>query len=492
LAEKTLQFLAVTEDPTIGQVLRGLAPSPEWSLVVFRDPASVFSSNVSELHMLLLDEAVTQQVAATVVRRVRKRFPGVDITVVGGPKSDDVRSAAKREGVDYYFERPLDPTSVRSELEHRRKLVEVRAAAGIIGRSAQIEEILEAVLQVAPTEVPILIEGESGTGKDIVARAVHHASRRRQNAYVAVNCASLAEGVLESELFGHERGAFTGAVAQRSGMFERADKGTIFLDEVGEMSAGMQVRLLRVLESGEIIRVGGVKSFRVDVRVVAATNRSLSAAVREGRFRQDLYYRLKGVSLYLPPLRERKDDIPILCDHFLREAARRHGKEIRGIEKDGLARLAAYPWPGNIRELRNVIDTAVVLAPEGKITAALLGSQLGGETAGVGPLLPVPLHRTKDEAEREMIYASILAMHRDVRELLSIVKQTSGVKPFETMREVFPEAPPEPPVQPLSSLERAAIREALRSTDGNRRKAADLLGISERTLYRKIKEYGLS
>jgi DNA-binding NtrC family response regulator len=492
LAEKTLQFLAVTADPVLGQVLQELAPSPEWSLVVFHDPAPVFSSGVSELHMLLLDEAVTQQVLTTVVRRARKRFPGVDITLVGGPKSDDVRAAAKREGVDYYIERPLDPPSVRSVLEHRRKLAELRAVAGIIGRSTQIEEILEAVLQVAPTEVPILLEGESGTGKDIVARAVHYASRRRQNAYVAINCASLAEGVLESELFGHERGAFTGAVAQRSGMFERADKGTIFLDEVGEMSANMQVRLLRVLESGEIIRVGGVKSFRVDVRVVAATNRSLSGAVREGRFRQDLYYRLKGVSLYLPPLRERKDDIPILCDHFLREAARRHGKEIRGIEKDGLARLAAYPWPGNIRELRNVIDTAVVLAPEGKITGALLSSQLGGETGGEGPLLPVPLHRTKDEAEREMIYGSILAMHRDVRELLSIAKQAPGVKPFETMREVFPEAPPEPPVQPLSSLERAAIREALKSTDGNRRKAADLLGISERTLYRKIKEYGLS
>ncbi len=492
MAEKTLQFLAVTEDPTIGQVLQELAPSPEWSLVVFRDPAPVFSSSVSDLHMLLLDEAVAQQVLATVVRRARKRFPAVDITVVGGPKSDDVRAAAKREGVDYYVERPLDPTSMRSVLEHRRKLAEVRAAAGIVGRSVQIEEILEAVLQVAPTEVPILIEGESGTGKDIVARAIHHASRRRQNAYVAINCASLAEGVLESELFGHERGAFTGAVAQRSGVFERADKGTIFLDEVGEMSASMQVRLLRVLESGEIIRVGGVKSFRADVRVVAATNRSLSAAVREGRFRQDLYYRLKGVSVYLPPLRERKDDIPILCDHFLREAARRHGKEIRGIEKDGLAKLVSYPWPGNIRELRNVIDTAVVLAPEGKITAALLDSQLGGETVREGPLLPVPLHRTKDEAEREMIYGSILAMHRDVRELLSIVRQSSGVKPFETMREVFPEAPPEPPVQPLSSLEREAIREALRSTDGNRRKAADLLGISERTLYRKIKEYGLS
>jgi DNA-binding NtrC family response regulator len=492
LAEKTLQFLAVTDDPTIGQALQELAPSAQWSLVVFRDPAPIFASGVTDVHMLLLDEAAMQPALSTVVRRARKRFPGVDITVVGGPKSDEVLAAAKREGVDRYLERPLDTAAVRSALEHRRRLAEVRAAAGIIGRSAQIEELLEAVLQVAPTEVPILIEGESGTGKDIVARAVHHASRRRHNAYVAVNCASLAEGVLESELFGHERGAFTGAVAQRLGMFERADKGTIFLDEVGEMSPSMQVRLLRVLESGEIIRVGGVKSFRVDVRVVAATNRSLSGAVREGRFRQDLYYRLKGVSLYLPPLRERKDDIPILCDHFLREAARKHGREIKGIEKDGLAKLTAYPWPGNVRELRNVIDTAVVLAPEGRITAALLEAQLAGETVHGGPLLPVPLHRSKDEAEREMLYASILAMHRDVRELLSLARQGMAAKPFEAMREVFPEAPPEPQVQPLSSLEREAIRGALRSTDGNRRRAADLLGISERTLYRKIKEYGLS
>jgi DNA-binding NtrC family response regulator len=492
LAEKTLQFLAVTDDPAIGQVLRDLAPSAEWSLVVFRDAAPVFASSLSDLHMLFLDEAAAPQALTTAVRRVRKRFPAADITAIGGPKSEEVRAAAKRDGIDYYVERPVDPARLRSLLEHRRKLAGLRAAAGIVGRSPQMEEILEAILQVGPTEVPILIEGESGTGKDIVARAVHHASRRKDNAYVAINCASLAEGVLESELFGHERGAFTGAVAQRSGMFERADRGTIFLDEVGEMSANMQVRLLRVLESGDITRVGGVKSFRVDTRVVAATNRNLAAAVREGRFRQDLYYRLKGVSFFIPPLRERKDDIPLLCDHFLREAARKHGKEIRGIEKEALARLVGYPWPGNIRELRNVIDTAVVLAPEGKITGSLVGSQLGAERAGDGPHLPVPLHRTKDEAEREMIYASILAMHRDVRELLSIARQASVGRPFDAAREVFPEAPAEPQIKTLSSLERAAIREALRATDGNRRKAADLLGISERTLYRKIREYELS
>jgi DNA-binding NtrC family response regulator len=492
LTDKTLQFLAVTDDPTISQVLRELSPSPRWSLVVFHDPAAVFSSNVSDLALLLLDEAVSPQIYPTVVRRARRRYPAVDITVVGGPKSEEVRSAERREGVDYYVERPVEPAGLLAAIEHRRRIAEVKAAAGIVGRSAQIEEIVEAILQVAPTEVPILIEGESGTGKDIVARAIHYASRRSADPYVAVNCASLAEGVLESELFGHERGAFTGAVSQRSGIFERADKGTVFLDEVGEMSAGMQVRLLRVLESGEIIRVGGVKSFRVDVRVVAATNRSLSAAVREGRFRQDLYYRLKGVSFYLPPLRDRRDDIPILCDYFLREAVRKHGKEVRGIDKEALAKLVAYGWPGNVRELRNVIDTAVALSTDGKVTAEVVGSQLAGEAMTDGPLLPVPLRRSKDEADREMIYASILAMHRDIRELLAIAKHTTSVKPLETMKEVFPEGDSEGPrVQSLSSLERAAIQDALRATDGNRRKAAELLGISERTLYRKIKEYGL-
>jgi len=492
LAEKTLQFLVVTDDPTISQVLREMAPSAEWNLVVFRDPAAVFASTLDHLDLLLLDEAVTHQTYPTVVRRARKRFPGVDITVIGGPKSEEVRAATRREGVDYYIERPVDSGRLRSVIEHRRRIAEVKSAVGIVGRSIQMEEIVEAILQVGPTEVPILIEGESGTGKDIIARAVHYASRRRGSSYVAINCASLAEGVLESELFGHERGAFTGAVAQRSGVFERADKGTIFLDEVGEMSPNMQVRLLRVLESGEIIRVGGVKSFRVDVRVVAATNRSLSGAVREGRFRQDLYYRLKGVSLSLPPLRERKDDIPILCDYFLREAVRKHGKDVRGIDKEGLAKLVAYPWPGNVRELRNVIDTVVALAPEGKVTGGLVDSQLGGGRSTDDTLLPVPLHRTKDEAEREMIYGSILAMHRDVRELLSLVKQVERVKPLEKMKEVFPEGSAGvAEVQPLSSLERIAIRDALRATGGNRRKAADLLGISERTLYRKIKEYGL-
>ena len=425
----------------------------------------------------------------TVIHGINDRLLPIHFVVTATTRA---MREGEREGVDYYVERPVDTARLVAAIDHRRRIAELKSVVGIVGRSPQIEDVIEAILQVAPTEVPILIEGESGTGKDVVAQAIHHASRRRSRAYVAINCASLAEGVLESELFGHEKGAFTGAIAQRLGVFERADGGTIFLDEVGEMSAGMQVRLLRVLESGEIIRVGGVKSFRVDVRVVAATNRSLSLAVREGRFRQDLYYRLKGVSLYLPPLRERRGDIPILVDHFLRQANRKHGKDVKGVEREGLQKLVSNPWRGNIRELRNVIDTAVVLTTDPRIPTALVDSQLSADARPEETLLPVPLNRPRDEAEREMLYASVLAIHRDVRELLSIVRQGLGTKPLEAMKEVFPEGDADRGmVRTLSNIERAAIRDALRAADGKRRKAAQLLGISERTLYRKIKEYGL-
>jgi DNA-binding NtrC family response regulator len=492
LTDSKLHFLAVTDDPTISQVLHDINALGAWRVVVFQDPAHVLSSALENAEVLLFDEALAGPNYLSIVKRARKRFPESDITVVGGPKSDEVRVNDKRGGVDYYLERPVDAGRFRAAMTHRLDIAGVKVGGGIVGRSHQVEDILETVLQVAPTEVPILIEGESGSGKDVIAKAIHAASRRHDQPFVAINCASLAEGVLESELFGHEKGAFTGAVAQRQGVFERANRGTIFLDEVGEMSANMQVRLLRVLESGEILRVGGVNSFRVTVRVIAATNRSLAGEVQSGRFRQDLYYRLKGVSLVLPPLRDRKDDIPILAEFFLRQSNRKHTKTVKSIDREALRRLQDYHWPGNIRELKNVVDTAVVLSPGGRITAALIDSQLGTEPLRADTLLPVPLHRSKDEAEREMIYASILALHRDVREILTTVREAVEGGPLETMKEVFPNGvQAEGTAQTLAQLERTAIQDALRVCTGNRRKAAEMLGISERTLYRKIKEYGL-
>jgi len=493
LNKQALHAVTITTDPTLSQVLHGLNADGQWAIVVFEEPERVFSAGFDAIHFLLLDEATVSSNYLPLAKKARKRYPAVEIMVVGGPKSDDVRLSEKQIGIDYYYERPLDEGALGAIIRHRLEIAQLKAQVGIIGRSYAIEEILEAILQVAPTEVPILIEGESGTGKDIVARAIHHASLRREDPYVALNVASLAEGVLESELFGHEKGAFTGAVSQRPGVFERAHRGTIFLDEVGEMSANMQVRLLRVLESGEVLRVGGVKGFHVDVRVVAATNRRLGEAVATGTFRQDLYYRLKGVNLYLPPLRDRKDDIPLLVDYFIAQANQRHKKNVKGIDADALRRVVENPWPGNVRELRNMIDTVVVLSTTGRISLASVESQLrSADDRDSPPLLPVPLNRTRDEAEREMIYGSILALHGDVREILALLKEGAGVQPIESMREVFPDVSREPQsVQSLAGLERAAIMEALRLSEGNRRKASERLGISERTLYRKIKEYGL-
>ena len=473
--------------------MHGFDDAAEGRIVVFDDIARVFSASLDRLEFLLLDEAAVGAVYIPIIKKARRRFPAVDIMVVGGPKADDVRAAERRQGVDYYYERPVEGDLLKAALQHRLDLARMKAGVGLVGRSPVLEEILEAILQVAPTDVPILIEGESGTGKDIIARAVHETSRRSEKPYVAINVASLAEGVLESELFGHEKGAFTGAVAQRAGVFERASAGTIFLDEVGEMSPNMQVRLLRVLESGEVLRVGGVKTLRVDVRVIAATNRNLSSAVSNGTFRQDLYYRLKGVSLYLPPLRNRKEDIPLLVDYFIGEANQKHGKSVKGIEADALRQLVESPWPGNIRELRNVVDTCVVLSNERRITGQLVASQLeGAEPDMQQSRLPVPLHRSKGEAEREMIYASILALHRDVREIMAMLRGAMHGAPIDGMKEVYPDGPGHASrVQTLSQLERTAIVDALRQSNGNRRKGSEILGISERTLYRKIKEYGL-
>jgi len=487
-----VQILALVGDPTIRQSLSGLAGPAGYRLAEVADAAGLVESLTPTTGVIVIDEAV-EPAYVSLVRRARKTAPGVDAIIVGGPKSEAVRREERSEGVDLYLERPVEPAVLRASLSTRLALVSLKTDAGIIGRSLALEELLQSVLLVAPTEVPILIQGESGTGKDVIARAIHSRSARREKPFEAINCGALAEGVLESELFGHERGAFTGAVARRAGMFERADHGTIFLDEVGEMSPNMQVRLLRVLESGEVLRVGGVGGLKVDVRVVAATNRNLGESVRSGSFRQDLYYRLKGVNLYLPPLRERIEDIPLLVQHFLMIANRAHRKSVRGVDADAMKRLVDHTWPGNIRELRNLVETLVVLTPGPRITRALVEANLSDSAS---PLLPVPLGKSRDDAEREMLYASILSLHRDVREILDVLRRGGGdvrpTGPLDGLREVRPHEDGDESAMTLDRLERAAVREALTRAGGNRRKAADFLGISERTLYRKIKEYGLA
>ncbi|HET6463821.1 MAG TPA: sigma-54 dependent transcriptional regulator [Candidatus Krumholzibacteria bacterium] len=495
-----VHVLVLSADATIRQSAGGPAFSAAGARVeLVPTAAALMDAMTGATAALIIDEA-SEPAYLSLIRRARKTNPGVDAIVLGGPRSDAVKQEEKREGVDLYVERPFEPAALRATLEQRLALVALKARAGIIGRNSALEDLLASVLLVAPTEVPILIQGESGTGKDVIARAIHSHSSRHNGPFDAVNCGALAEGVLESELFGHEKGAFTGAVARRAGLFERANGGTVFLDEVGEMSPNMQVRLLRVLESGEVMRVGGVAGFRVNVRVIAATNRNLVEAVRDGAFRQDLYYRLKGVSLYLPPLRERRDDIPLLVQHFIMQSNRTHHKSVRGVEPDAMKRLVEHSWPGNIRELRNVIETLVVLSPVPRITRALVDAHLTPDDAGGPGLFPVPMMgRSRDDAEREMLYGAILALHRDVREILHLLRSEGSsalardMAPFDSMREVRTDAGESSDrTLSLNQLERAAVREALNRSAGNRRRAADYLGISERTLYRKIKEYGLA
>ncbi len=489
-----MHFVVLSADPTIRQSLDRLFPREGWRVDRVETPGALVESIGETTAAVLIDENV-EPAYLTLIKRCRRAAPAVSAAVVGGPKADSVRRAERADGVDLYVERPIEPASFRAALDHHLAVVGVKSRAGLVGRSHGLEELLESIILVAPTEVPILIQGESGTGKDIIAHAIHHLSTRRDRPFEAINCGSLAEGVLESELFGHEKGSFTGAVGRRAGMFERANTGTIFLDEVGEMSPNMQVRLLRVLETGEVLRVGGASGLTVNVRVIAATNRNLGEAVRTGGFRQDLYYRLKGVTLYLPPLRERTDDIPILVQHFIRLANRANRKSVRGIEADALRRLQEHDWPGNIRELKNLVETLVVLAPDSRISRSLVDAHVGEAGAGPGgPFLPVRVARSREETEREVLYGLILGLHRDVREILrhlreEPVKAAGGE--WKGMQEVPAEAGDGSHLS-LSTMERAAVKEALNRAGGNRRRAAEALGISERTLYRKIKEYGLA
>src|SRR6185312_5184407 len=280
---------------------------------------------------------------------------------------------------------PDDAVATARRLIERRHLQE---RTGIAGESAAIQEVLVKIEQMAPVSSTVLINRDSGTGKELVAKALHDLSPRHGKPFIAVNCAALPETLLESELFGHEKGAFTGAAERRLGRFELSDTGTIFLDEIGEIPPSTQVKLLRVLESRTFFRVGGTQPIKVDVRVVAATNRSLRDAVALGEFRDDLYYRLSVLNIYLPPLRERREDIPLLVRRFIRELAREHDRTFRGITADALERLVNAPWPGNVRQLRNLIESMVVLAPGAEIRAADIPLDI---LEGAGTLLPVRL-----------------------------------------------------------------------------------------------------
>jgi len=356
------------------------------------------------------------------------------------------------ERLEVLIQRALKTRTLEVEVRQlHERLDEKFNFEGIIGGSGPLREVIERVRLVAPSRATILIEGESGTGKELIAQAVHQASPRARGAFVAVHCAALSENLLESELFGHERGAFTGATERRVGRFESADGGTLFLDEIGEISVSTQVKLLRFLETRAIERVGGSKPLELDVRLVAATNRDLETMVRQGRFREDLFFRLNVIRIRMPPLRERADDIPLLLAHFIRQFSAENAVPALTVEPGALRTLQRYPWPGNIRELRNFSENAVVLRRGGSLTEYDLEARFRGDTP-VTALAPL-----------EVLVAP------------GAVAAASAT-----------------PAAPSLSVEengKRLLREALLKARGNRTRAAALLGLSRRTLHRKLAQW---
>ncbi len=386
-----------------------------------------------------------------VLEESKKRHAQGRVIMLTGHGSREVAVDAMQRGATYYIEKPVDLLEFRTKVgkcleEHRKdmayddlrnQLGQSPGLDGIIGQDPKVLRVLDVIRQIAPTQASVLILGGSGTGKELVARALHNYSDRRDQAFVALNCGGLSEGTIESELFGHMKGAYTGAATDREGKFEYANGGTLFLDEVGEMPSSTQIKLLRVLEDREVIRLGANKPRKVDVRVVAATNARLLERVESGDFREDLYYRLKVVTIELPALRERRGDIRLLVEHFLAQFSKTHNKDVESIDREALLEMVQYDWPGNVRELRNSVESMVVRASGNILT-------------------------------RQDLPPEIWAPEKTSLDTWTFLAGKTA-----------------------EEVEKNHIRVSLELTDGNRVKAAKAMAISERTLYRKIREYGL-
>jgi transcriptional regulator with PAS, ATPase and Fis domain len=370
-----------------------------------------------------------------------------------------------------------DPRSVQEEY-------------GILGQSVEMKKIVEVIEQVGPTDITVLISGESGVGKEVIAKAIHVASNRNKKTLVTVNSGAIPEGIIESELFGHEKGSFTGASEQRKGYFELADGGTIFLDEIGELPLSAQVKLLRILENGEFLRVGSSISRTVNVRVIAATNKDLEAEVRHNRFRADLFYRLRSINIHIPPLRRRPEDIDIFFKHFVESFASRNNMTFRGISDEAMQLLRSYHWPGNVRELRNVVESMLVIEGGKHLEAADVKKYLKDyREVSEERNLPVHVGRSVEQAERELILRALLDIKGNIIDVKNLIAEQ--VRNNSNSNSMALRDPHEEANLSIQDMEKRMIAESLQRFKGNRRVAARALNISERTLYRKIKEYGL-
>jgi DNA-binding NtrC family response regulator len=403
-----------------------------------------------EVDLVIADLKMPRISGEELLRRVVDQYPTVPVIILTGHGTIETAVQAMRDGAYDFLTKPvsLERLSLLAKralstrelvLQHRQLQQELdsqRQTSAIIGKSTEMQRLMDVVRQVAPTKASVLITGESGVGKELVADALHRLSDRPDNPLVKVHCAALSESLLESELFGHEKGAFTGAIGRKRGRFELAHTGTIFLDEIGEINQSVQIKILRVLQEKQFERVGGEDTLTVDVRIVSATNRELRQEIESGRFREDLFYRLNVVNIHVPPLRDRKEDIPLLTSSFIKEFAKENNKPVEGIDARARSALHKYHWPGNIRELRNSIESAVVMAKNNYITVDDLPPTIG-QGAGEGDSITISVGSRLDEAEREV------------------------------------------------------IRSTLAACNGNKTRTAEVLGIGRKTLHRKIAEYEL-
>jgi len=445
------RILVVDDEPTICEALR-VALSAEGYAVQAADNAmqAIAELEKAEFDVVLADLSLPRVSGLELLDRVKKSWPGAEVIVITGQGSIATAVDAIKRGAYHYVTKPFTADEIlhlvgqaleRRRLVHRKERLEeelslARGVHQLVGQSEPIQKIRAMIQTAAGSEATVLIQGESGTGKEIIANAIHAQSKRSRGPLVKMNCAAVPETLLESELFGHEKGAFTGADRRRIGRFEQADGGTLFLDEVCEMHPRLQAKFLRALQEREIERLGSSTPIPVDVRIIAATNRELAKALQEGVLREDLYYRLNVILLQVPALRERMDDVPILAMHFLRKYVAREGAGMSGISDEAMNVLLSYSWPGNVRELENAIERGVVLGQGEKLRAADLPSQVHRRSDDQHPLVPAHLK--------------------------------------------------------LEEMEKLAIAQALRLTGGNKSEAAERLGIHRTSLYDKMRRYGIT
>jgi nitrogen regulation protein NR(I) len=457
------QVLIVDDEPNLRKILSAQLTRDGYDSLTAEDgEQGLHLLREHHIDLVITDLKMPKVDGMTLLKRALEIEPELPVVLITAHGTIDTAVEALKRGAFDFVTKPFDKDEVRQIVAKALKTRELRGADatpapsgarfGIIGTSTGIAELYAILERVADTPTTVLITGESGTGKELVARALHEHSSRRDKPFIKVNCAAIPKELIESELFGYERGAFTGAVASKPGRFELANGGTLFLDEIGEIPIEMQVKLLRALQESEFERVGGIKTIRVDVRLVAATNRDLKKLISAGTFREDLFYRLNVVPIRLPALRERTSDIPLLADHFLKKFNERLRKKVEGVDTDASEVLAAYPWPGNIRELENVIERAVLFCDETKLHA----KDLPPDVRGIPVIANVPL----PEADLQ----AALAGEGGLKEHVKVA---------------------------MSRLEKELVSRALQQTNGNVTHAARLLKISRKGLQLKMKELGL-